>query len=210
MSASPPDLSPTPPAKTGGPNYPELIFRAVIIALLVFSVWLVWWSYYRVYTPRLKAARDSRATVSQLSAEVDDLDHRWPPADMDRVNQRFDLVDARLFADQSTLEAWLADFREQLPPLGLDLKATFQKTVAHTAAERNVLVIPTTLLVELRPVTNALAMPSSYQRLLWLTQQLVLQQKRADITDLTVDSGTSSIARAVIGLNFWAGEKEAK
>jgi len=206
----PPPSSP-PAAKTSGLGHLTIVFRVVIILLLVFSVWLVWWSYYRVYAPRLKEARDNRATVNQLSAEVEDLDRRWPPAEIERINQRFEQVDTSLFADQSMLEAWLADFRERLlPPLALDLSASFQNTVLHSAAGQKVQVIPTTLTVELRPVTNATVMPSPYQRLLELTRKITLQPKRADLTEMTVESGPNSVSRAVLVLNFWARGKEPK
>ena len=166
MSDSKPAASPTPPAKIGGFNYPEVLFRVVIVVLLAASLWLVWWSYNRVYAPRLKECRDDNATVNRLSMEVDDLDHRWPPADVERINQRSGQVDASLFSDQSVVETWLADFREKLPAMGLELTAAFGKNTAHSAAGRRLAVIPATLQVELRPVTNSAAMPSPYQRLL--------------------------------------------
>jgi cell division protein FtsB len=211
MSVARPENSPPPPpAKTGGFNYSELIFRVVIILALSFSVWLGWWSYNRVYLPQLKEAREANATLNQLSTEVDDLDRRWPPADIEKLNQRLQLVDSNLFSDQSALEAWLADLREQSPPLGWDLKATFEKSRMHSAAQRNVYVIPTSLFIELHTVTNAPAMLSPYQRLLQLARQIALQQKRGDFTELTVDTGSNSISRAVMGLNFWTGGKEAQ
>lgn len=212
MSDSRPTPTPSPPptAKTGGFNYAALSFRAVILILLASSLWLVWWSYNRVYAPRLRECRQDNATVNRLSAEVDDLDRRWPPEDIEKINQRSGQADASLFSDQSGVEAWLADFREQLPPMGLELTAALDKTTAHSVGGRKVAVIPATLQVEFRPVTNSPAMPSPYQRLLYLARQLTLQQTRADFIELTVDSRTNSISHAVLGLNFWAGEKEAK
>ena len=62
------------------------------------------------------------------------------------------------------------------------------------------------LSVEVQPLPAAQIAASPYQRILLLSQRLSTQEKRADLTELTVTGGTNSINHAVFGLHLWAAE----
>src|ERR1700739_1927711 len=96
-----------PVTKDPGFNYWELLSRIVVAGLLLSSIGLLWWSYYGVFVPRLKESRDINATVARLTAEVDELNRQWPPDKIGQLNQKFALVQPRLFASPSELENWL-------------------------------------------------------------------------------------------------------
>ena len=198
----------SPATHRGEFSYPDLLARLAVFGILLASVGLLWWSYYRVYAPRLKVTRDLNTTVEKLTAEVDMMEHRWSKAEMEGINEKFPLVQPRLFADQPELEAWLADFREQVAPLALDVKTDLAGS--RTAGETNLLILPTTVTILFRPATEGPGSASPYQRLLQFAERITTQGKNADLTDLTVDSGVNSIDRAVVGINFWAAAKEAR
>jgi hypothetical protein len=201
--------TPPPVTKKGGFSYSDLVFRVVIMVLVAASVSLLWWSYSRVFAPRIKASHEMNTAVARLSAEVDDLNGKWSSSAIEQINQKFDQVQPSLFAGQPALESWLADFHEQLAALGLDLKTEFQKIIVPDGMENKLLIIPTTVYIELQPGTNSAGM-SSYQRVLQLTQNITAHEQRSDLTELTVDGGTNSISHAVMSFNFWADGKEAK
>ena len=130
---------------------------------------------------------------------------------MAKVNQRFAQIDANLFTDQTAVEAWLAEFKAKLLPLGLNLKAAaVEKGQMRAVAGRKILVIPTTISIEVQPAPGAADARSPYQRVLQLTQQLTLHDKRADLTELTAEGGADSISRITLGLDFWTAGKEAE
>ena len=191
-----------------------------MFALILGSVFIVGWSYYKWYLPPVLETREVSATVAKLTAQVEELDHRWSKADSDQVNRQFETAQARFFADQAALAAWLADFREQGTPLGLNIRTDLGKPVvaksdlsttnAILEASLKFTIIPTTIAVTFQPLPIATDQPSRYQRLLQLAQHLTDQEKIADLTELTVDSDTNSIGRAILGFNFLAGTKEAK
>jgi len=201
---------PLPVTKTGNPNRPELLFRVGVILLLATSVGLLWWSYSRVLVPRLNESRDYNANVIRLSLEVENLDRRWLKADIDRIDKNFELAKPQLFADQPTLEAWLADFQEKLAPARLDIKTELGKTMSPPGADRKLFVISGVIIIDLQSLPAATGTPSRYQQLLRLAHRITNQEKHANLTELTVDSGANSIGHAVMAFNFLAGGKESK
>ena len=210
MSATSADNQPSPATQKGGFSYPELLARVVVGALLLASVGLLWWSYYRVYAPRLKVARELNATVEKLAAEVETLDRRWSKAEMAGINEKFALVQPRLFADQPELQAWLADFRDQVSPLALEIKTDLASATTPTGATAGLTSLPATMTIKFRPGTGTPGSASPYQRLLQFTERITTQDKNADLTGLTVESGINSVGRAVMGINFWVDAKEAR
>ena len=210
MSAPGPDNRPLPATKAGGFNYRNLLSRAIIFGLLLAAVSLLWWSYYRVFVPHLRESRQLNATVASLAAEVDDLDRQYSKAAIEEINQKFVLVQPRIFAGPVELAAWLADFKGQVTPLGLDIKTDFADTNAPAGAVTNVQVIPVTVSISFPPLASSVESLSPYQRLLQFTQRITTGEKSAELAEMTVEGGTNSITRAVLGVNFWAAPKEAK
>jgi len=204
------ETNPPPVTKTGAPNRADLLSRVVVILLLAASVGLLWWSYSRVLVPRLKESREYNATVNRLSLEVETLDRRWPKAAVDRIDRNFELAQPRLFADQSALENWLADFRKKLAPAHLDFKTELGKNLAPPGADRGLFVISGIVIFDLQSGSATKGAATPYQQLLRLTQRITSQEKRADLTELTVDGGTNSIGHAVMAFNFWTAGKESK
>ena len=85
MSAPGTDSSPQTATKASGFNYAELLSRILVLSLLLASAGLLWWSYYRVYVPRLVIFRDLSSTVDKLAREVEDLDRQWSKQDIERM-----------------------------------------------------------------------------------------------------------------------------
>jgi hypothetical protein len=187
----------------------EWHFRGFVVLLLAVSVTLGWWSLKRLIPLQRKCA-ELNATVSRVSREVDELQRRWSEEDAVRIRQMFTQAHAQLFVDQAALDGWLASLKNQVIPLGLDLKTDFGKSVPQRSSN-DLAIIPTTVSVEVRPPSGNEKTESAYQRILRLSHRLSTQPKRADLAELKVSAaGDSSINSAVMVLNLWAGEEHAQ
>ncbi len=214
---NPPPIPPPGRVKTAYSHW-TLLARVTVVGLLLASAGLLWWSYYRVFLPPFKQSRETNTTVVKLSAEVDELDRQWSPTNITRINGQFALVQPRIFTDRTELDAWLADFRDQIAPLGLDLKTELPGTNAPAADATNSLpgtnytMIPASFTIGFPPLTapGPGPGPSPSQRLLQFMQRLTSQDKSAVLTGLTAASGTNSLGQAVVGVNFWVNARRGK
>jgi hypothetical protein len=210
MSTPAPGDAPLPVTKPGRFNYKTLLSRFVVLALVSGSAGLIWWSYYRMLLPRLKESREMDLSVAKLTSETDALEHRWTKGELEEIDQKFTLAQPRLFADQSELEAWLTQVQDQFTPQGLTIKTTLVTTNTPIGGSRKVRIIPATLTLAFPARPGPEGKSSHYQQLLQVTQLLTSGNKIADLTELTVSSGTNSIDHAVLKFEFWAGVKEDK
>jgi hypothetical protein len=183
----------------------ELVFRVAIIGSLVISTGMAWWTLTRRLMPLQQQSQALGVTVSHLSDEVDALQRKWPPADVERIRNGYKELRTQLFADEGALQAWLARLDEAAGPLVLDLKVDFGKPTAQVTNDVHVSVMPASVAIEVHPMPGGTESP--YQRLLRFGQQLGTEGKRADLAELKVLGGTSSITRALLVFNLWAGEE---
>ena len=101
----------------------------------------------------------------------------------------------------------LANLKEQVSPLALDAKADFGRTIPQATNEADLVIIPTTIAVDVQPAAGSQGYESPYQRVLRLCQRLSAQQKRADLAELRVTGGTGSVSSAMMVFHLWAGEE---
>jgi hypothetical protein len=195
-----------PPRKAG---YGDLLFRVIILVAVLGSVAMIWWSFGRVLSPRQRQSRELSLQVARLSAEVDELDHQWTQAQIATVTNQFSQVDLRLFEGRAGVDAWLANLKELTASLALDVGADFGQPSQQTAGGRILNVIPATVSVKVLPAGPETKPPSPYARILLLGQLLSSENKRADLTELTMDGGTNSINRLVLVVNHWTGQEGA-
>ena len=210
-SAPAPELR-SPPQRSVAPrngSYRAWLFRVLILAVLLDSVGLVWWSFGLVLIPRQKQSRELSLKVARLSAEVDDLDRQWTPAQMAQVTNQFSRVYFTLFQGRAGVETWLANLKEIAASLALDVKADFGQPSPQTVGGRTLTVIPATVLVEVQPAGPDTKPPSPYERILLFGQLLSVEKKRADLTELSVDGGVNSISRVALVMNYWTGKEAA-
>lgn len=185
-------------------NRRETLFRVVVVVALIASLTLAWWALTQNLVPLQKRSRELTTALSHLSAEVDTLDRKWAPADAEQIRKQYQESHSQLFADEAALTAWLNHLAEQAEPLALEVKVDFGKSNPQTSPDEKLAVIPTTVSLEVHPTPGGAESP--YQRLLLLGQQLAAEGKRADLAELDVFGGPSSITRAVLVFNLWAGE----
>ncbi len=181
----------------------------IILAAVLGSVAMIWWSFGLVLSPRQRQSRELTLQVARLSAEVDDLDRQWTKAQIAEVTSRFSQVDLTLFAGRAGVETWLANLKEVAASLALGVGANFAQPSPRTAGGRTLTVIPATVSVEVQPPGPETKVASPYQRILMLGELLSYENKRADLTEMKVDGGVSSISRVVLGLDHWTGKETA-
>jgi outer membrane murein-binding lipoprotein Lpp len=191
-------------------NSREVIFRVVIVAVILASVIVAWWSFAKVLPPLQKQSKELATTYRQVSAQVDKLAHEWSETKAVEVTNTYVVARSRLFGSAAAFDQWLANLNGQASTLTLDAKADFGKTTPLPVPGEKLATIPATIFLEVRPAAEQQTTTSPYQRLVQLTQQLGGGEKRTDLAELTVAGGTGSVSRAVVVLNLWAGEERGK
>lgn len=182
----------------------EIVFRVVIVGALFVSIGLAWWTLTRQLMPLQQQSQSLSMTVSHAADEVDALQRKWSQSDVEQIRARYKELRTQLFADPEALHAWLARLDEAAGPLVLDLKVDLGKPTARVTSEVQVSVIPASVSVEVHPMPGGTESP--YQRLLRFGQQLGIEGKRADLAELNVTGGTSSITRALLVFSLWIGD----
>lgn len=214
MSAD--DLKKTPTIRVALPAIRErfeqrvLLFRLVIGGLVLGSLALAWFSVIRVLLPQQSRNREMRLKVSQLSAEVEALQRNCSAAETTRIHTRSQQARARLFADQDAVEHWLANLKTASALLTLNAKAEFGAALPKTIGGRPMAILPATIAVNLKTVTDEVASVPPYQRLLRFVQDLEARDKRADLTQLSVTGDTHSLINASVVFNLWAHAEAAR
>ena len=204
---SPPARVPLPgtaPRQHRRLTYWEVLFRLLNVLLIVGALALAWWSYNKRLMPLQKQARAVSAALAKLAFEVDLLERRWPKADRDQIRSDYKETRNQLFADEAELGRWLVRLEEEASPLALDLNVNFGKSIARTAEQEKLAIVPASVTLEIRPVLGGTQTP--FQRMLKLGQQLAAEGKRADLSELDVNGGPLSITHGLLIFNLWAGE----
>jgi cytoskeletal protein RodZ len=184
----------------------ELTFRIVILVIIFGSLGLAWWSFAKVLPPLQNKSKELTSTLSRLNTDVDELERKWPKEAELEVTNKYNEVRSQLFSNEAAFDSWLANLNGQASTLTLDAKADFGKTSPVTAPGEKLATIPASIFVEVRPSQTGSLAQSPYQRIIQLTEQLCLQQKRTDLAQLTLAGGVGSISRALVVLHLWAGE----
>ena len=205
---SPPLRIPPGAQKPGGPARKvtgwEALFRFLNVVLIAGAIAFAWWTYSRQLVPLQKQSRQVSAALNRLSAEVDVLERKWPLVQREQIRTDYQEVRNELFADEAELGRWLVRIEEEAAPLALDVKVDFGKSVAQTAEQEKLAIVPASVTLEVRPAIGGTQTP--YQRMLRLGQQLAAEGKRADLAELDVNGGPLSITHGLLVFNLWAGE----
>ena len=212
---SPPPVPQAPPSapivvRLGlrSPRPREVIFRLVIVAVILSSVGLAWWSFVKVLPPLQDRDRELSATVSRLGTEVDQLDRQWSKAAADQVTNSYQRIRSELFSNEGAFANWLANLSGQASTLTLDAKADFGKTAPIAAPGEKLATIPATIVIDVRSPPGEGAAQSPFQRVVQLTGQLCAGKRRTDLAELRLSGGAGSISRVVVVLDLWAGEEK--
>src|SRR5579859_4777440 len=179
----------------------EMVFRIAIVGALIISMGMAWWTLTRQLVPLQKQSRAMSGTFSHLSDEVDALQRKWSQEEVGQIRNRYKELRTQLFSDEAAMQAWLARLDEAAGPLVLDLKVDFGASTSQVTNDLKVAIIPARVSIEVHPMPGGTESP--YQRLLRFGQQLGTEGKRADLAELSVFGGTTSITRALLVFNLW-------
>lgn len=204
-SATPKRVTVMPPKKSG-PSHWEALFRVLIVLVILLSVGVAYWSFFHQFLPLQQQARAVVTNVSSRSAQLDALERRWTPEEVEDIRARYREVYQQLFADQAALEAWLAELQKHAAPLALEINVGFGAGVPREEFTTNLAVIPASISLEVKPADSNAQGKSPYERVLAFGQQLAAHGKRADLAELTVIGGVGSVNRALMVFNLWAGD----
>src|SRR5215467_17077 len=100
-------------------NSRELIFRVVIIAVILASITVAWWSFARVLPPLQKQSKELASTYTLVSSQVDKLSHEWSETRAAEITNSYVAARSRLFASEAAFDQWLANLNGQASTLTL-------------------------------------------------------------------------------------------
>jgi hypothetical protein len=204
---SPPATRPPPPKAaipTRKLTHWDLLFRFAIVILIAGSIAFAWWTYNQRLVPLQQQSKELSASLNRLSAEVEVIERKWPHVDREQIRTEYKEVRNQLFANEAELGRWLVRLEEESMPLALDIKVDWGKSIARTAEQEKLAIIPASVTLEVRPAIGGTQTP--FQRMLLLGQQLAAEGKRADLGELDVNGGPLSITHGLLVFNLWAGE----
>jgi hypothetical protein len=182
------------------------VFRVVIVVVILVSVAVAYWSFFNQLLPLQKQARSTVARVSSMAAQVDQLERRWPPAQVEEIRTRYGAVHRELFPDQAAFEQWLGQLQAQAAALALGIQVGLAQGHAPTTFPTNLLVVPASIALEILPSPADASGKSPYERVLLFGQQIAAHGRRADLAELTVTGGAGSISHVLMVFNLWAGD----
>jgi hypothetical protein len=184
----------------------DWVLRIGMGLLLALAVYLVYYTHKRMI-PVQKELRETNAKVTRLSAEVDFMDNKFNKAEFELLLERYNAARGVVFSDSEAMFEWFRKLKLDMLPLGLEINTELGTATMKTVATNNYAIIPATLSVQIRPTLSIDATKSPYQRLLQFSRHLSIQQKRADLIDVQIESGAESICKAVAILDLWAGQE---
>jgi len=187
------------------PKRSEAVFRTIVVLVILGSLALTWWAFTMRFVPTQNRSRELTTAVSRLSSELDVLERKWTKEETAEIRARYTELHTQLFADTAALQAWMSRLEEMAAPLSLQATVEFGNTVPQLTNDYKVAFIPANVSLEVHPVPNSSESP--YQRLLRLGQKLAAEGKRADLAEMTVAGGPTSITKAQLVFNLWAGEE---
>lgn len=184
------------------------LVRASMALLLAGAGCLLVWSLQRLL-PLQRQTRDAAALASRLSGEIAIMEGRYTPAEIEQVLQSYTKATNRLFATPEAIKDWLQEVHLRTLPLAIEASAEFGDPVVTNTPGHELTVMPARLSLVIQPSAKVEAIQSPYLRVLRVLDELVRQEKRADIVEIQVAAGTNSIARATTLIEVWTG-KETK
>jgi hypothetical protein len=199
-----------PPPRKLRLSHRAALFRVVIVLVILISITVACWSFFLRLQPLQRESRLTLARVSKMTEQIDQAERRWPRGKVDDIRARYREVHAQLFADQDDLQQWLRQIHTEASPLALGLNVRLGESASQAAFTTNLAIIPAVMSLEVRPASGDEKEKSRYERVLAFARQLAAHGKRADLAELTVVGGTSSISRAVLVINLWTGDLGAE
>jgi hypothetical protein len=185
----------------------EALFRVLSVVLIVGSITFAWWVYSYRLVPLQQQSRQLNTALTQLSAEVETIQRKWPAVVREEIRTQYKEVHNKLFANEAELGRWLVRLQEDAGPLALDINVDWGKNIPRTAEQEKLAIVPASVTLEVRPAIGGNQTP--YQRMLRLGQQLAAEGKRADLAELDVNGGPLSITHGLLVFNLWAGEEKS-
>ena len=184
----------------------EALFRVVIVAVILVSAGVAYWSFFERLAPLQKESRSMLTRVSNMSAQLDQAERRWTTEQATEIRARYREVSTHLFADQAALKEWLFQIHADAKPLGLEISVGVGQGTPQGSFTNNLSVQPASMSLEVSPAAGEAEGKSPYERVLVFSQKLAAHGKRADLAEATVQGGVGSVKRASLVFNLWVGD----
>jgi hypothetical protein len=181
-----------------------ILIRFAMLAIVIGSCALVWWSISRRLMPATLQVREKSQAMALLANEVQQLEAGWNGVEAEQTDGKFKRARSRLFTSNESLLTWQRQTERQADALALQPSAQPGQPRAHPAAKLDLSLLPLT--VDIRPREIPRSTNTAYRRLLHFARALEAPDKRIDVTDLSVTASSNSMQQVTLVLNVWTPE----
>ena len=186
----------------------RLLVRLAMLAVLVLSLWLLWWSLFVRLAPVNRQYLEKTRELSGLGDELDQKKSQWPAPKLVELEAQYRAAQARLFADAEEIAEWGRKLKLQTAPLGLE--TTIQMAAPLAGAEARPELAVTRASLNLVAVRAAGATNASYQQLLNFARSLEESRQRIDLLEFCVDGQSNAIQQAGVVVQLWLPERKPR
>lgn len=180
------------------------VLRFLLMAPTVAAIVLVWHATARLNHVQREMA-DLETQNGRLYRDIENVEREWMTGDIEAVKTRHDEVMTRMRGGAELVRLWLQQANERASQLSLEIVPRFESPMVRTIGSTTVTLVPATL--DVRPAAGQDAdVRPVYQRLLDLCLQLSTQTNRADLMQLSVQTGSNSVSRATVSFSLWTKE----
>ena len=180
------------------------LLRLLLMAPTVAAIVLVWHATTRLDRVQREMA-ELETQNGRLSRDIENVERDWMTGDIEAVKTRHDEVTARMRGGAELISLWLQQANERASQLALEIVPRFEAPMVRTIGSTTVTLVPATLDVRPAPGLDG-GGRSAYQRLLDLCLHLSTQTNRADLMQLSVQTGSNSVSRATVSFSLWTKE----
>ncbi len=180
------------------------VLRLLLMVPTVTAIALVWHATTRLTHVQREMA-DLETQNGRLYRDIENVEREWMTGDIEAVRTRHAEVMTGMRGGTELVRLWLQQANERASQLSLEIVPRFDAPMVRTIGSTTVTLVPATL--DVRPAIgqDADARPV-YQRLLDLCLQLSTQTNRADLMQISVQTGSNSVSRATVSFSLWTQE----
>ena len=180
------------------------VLRSLLMVPTLAAIVLVWHATTRLDRVQREMA-DLETQNGRLYRDIENVEREWMTGDIEAVKTRHDEVMTRMRGGTELVSLWLQQANERASQLSLEIVPRFETPMVRTIGSTTVTLVPATLDVRPAPGQDADGR-AVYQRLLDLCLHLSTQPNRADLMQLSVQTGSNSVSKATVSFSLWTKE----
>ncbi|GAV20723.1 hypothetical protein MMIC_P1696 [Mariprofundus micogutta] len=173
--------------------------RIVLIALILLSIGVIWWSI----NERLELLNGAKSISQQqetMRREIDHLQLKWSAQNHEKIAEDLAAAENKLMPDQNSLAEWLEKFIAKAQKQRINL--IYNVGRAHPTPQKlgNVHLVPIQII--LRP-SRDLNQRNAYKKILDFAKSITNSSWRMDVTSASVTGSSDQLDQLEMYVEMW-------